>query len=164
MNIFWLDDDPEVCATMHCDKHIVKMCTEYAQILCTVIQVYGLKTLQPGLFKPTHLYHPCVKWAAESNANFKALEALFLACCQEYTRRYARVHKSQRVWFTMVNLRRTGLPKHLPQTPVPLCMPDKYHRSTVIASYRAFYNGSKSRFAVWKYSPKPKWFRNLYKE
>lgn len=36
MNIFYLDQDPKLCAQYHCDKHVVKMITEYAQIMCTV--------------------------------------------------------------------------------------------------------------------------------
>ena len=37
MNIFYLDKDPKICATMHCDKHVVKMIIESNQILCSVI-------------------------------------------------------------------------------------------------------------------------------
>ena len=39
MNIFYLDKDPKVCATMHCDKHVVKMIIEYAQLLSTAHRV-----------------------------------------------------------------------------------------------------------------------------
>ena len=35
MNIFYLDKDPEISAKMHCDKHVVKMIIEYAQMLST---------------------------------------------------------------------------------------------------------------------------------
>ena len=35
MNIFYLHKDPEVSAKMHCDKHVVKMIIEYAQMLST---------------------------------------------------------------------------------------------------------------------------------
>jgi len=35
MNIFRLDNDPRVAARMHCDKHVVKMILEYAQLLST---------------------------------------------------------------------------------------------------------------------------------
>jgi hypothetical protein len=39
MNIFALDTDPIVAARMHCDKHIVKMVSEYAQLLSTAHRV-----------------------------------------------------------------------------------------------------------------------------
>ena len=35
MNIFYLNNDPKVCAELHVDKHVVKMIVEYAQLLST---------------------------------------------------------------------------------------------------------------------------------
>ena len=35
MNIFALHESPEVSAEMACDKHVVKMILESAQLLCT---------------------------------------------------------------------------------------------------------------------------------
>ena len=39
MNIFYLDNDPKVCAEMHCDKHVVKMIIEYAQLMSTAHRI-----------------------------------------------------------------------------------------------------------------------------
>jgi len=39
MNIFYLNKDPKVCAEQHCDKHVVKMIVEYAQLLSTAHRV-----------------------------------------------------------------------------------------------------------------------------
>ena len=35
MNIFYLHNNPKVCAEQHVDKHVVKMIVEYAQLLST---------------------------------------------------------------------------------------------------------------------------------
>ena len=35
MNIFVLDNDPKKCAEAHCNKHVVKMILEHAQLMCT---------------------------------------------------------------------------------------------------------------------------------
>ena len=35
MNLFYLDEDPWISAELHCDKHVVKMIIEYAQMLST---------------------------------------------------------------------------------------------------------------------------------
>ena len=35
MNIFVLDRNPEIAAQQQCDKHVVKMILESAQMLCT---------------------------------------------------------------------------------------------------------------------------------
>ena len=39
MNIFYLDEKPQSCAELHCDKHVVKMIIEYAQLLSTCHRV-----------------------------------------------------------------------------------------------------------------------------
>ena len=41
MNIFVLDESPIISAQMQCDKHIVKMPLETAQMLCSVWHRYG---------------------------------------------------------------------------------------------------------------------------
>ena len=35
MNIFYLNNDPKVCAQMHNDSHCSKMIIEYAQLMST---------------------------------------------------------------------------------------------------------------------------------
>ena len=42
MNIFVLDESPVTSAQMQCDKHIVKMPLETAQMLCSVWHRYGV--------------------------------------------------------------------------------------------------------------------------
>lgn len=39
MNLFYLDTQPSACAKQHCDKHVVKMIIEYAQLLSTAHRV-----------------------------------------------------------------------------------------------------------------------------
>jgi len=39
MNIFYVDKDPVKAAKMMCDKHIIKMILESAQMLCTAKRV-----------------------------------------------------------------------------------------------------------------------------
>ena len=39
MNIFYLDNHTHRCAKQHCDKHVVKMIIEYAQLLSTAHRV-----------------------------------------------------------------------------------------------------------------------------
>ena len=52
MNIFHLDKDPKICAEYHCDKHIVKMILETAQMLSTAYQKHcggGVKYCEGNL-------------------------------------------------------------------------------------------------------------------
>ena len=71
MNIFVLDSDPKVAATMLCDKHVVKMILESAQMLSTVAHTNG----HIPRYRPTHSKHPCTLWAGESKSNWQWLVA-----------------------------------------------------------------------------------------
>ncbi len=68
MNIFILDEDITKSAQAHCDKHVVKMILESAQLLCTAVNYYAGEQVTP--YKSTHMNHPCSIWVRESLANF----------------------------------------------------------------------------------------------
>ena len=79
MNVFVLDNDPVIAAQQHCDKHVVKMIIESAQMLSTahrmidgkpekrpsvsgktMQQYYVLPDERENLFyKAVHKYHTC---------------------------------------------------------------------------------------------------------
>ena len=152
MNIFILDKDPKIAATMLCDKHVVKMIVETAQMLCTAASKLG----HDVPYRPTHAKHPCTIWAGESGSNWLWLIDHGLAMCEEYTRRYNRTHKTQAVIeycrdSSIGPVRDTGL------TPFRLAMPEKYKCDDPVQSYRGYYIGEKSKFAKWKTSP-PQWW------
>ena len=62
MNIFYLDRDPEIAAQMICDKHVVKMILESAQMLSSAHRFldgdgYADKV---GLYKMAHKNQPAL--------------------------------------------------------------------------------------------------------
>ena len=75
--IFILDKDPINVAKIQCDKHVIKMCLETAQMLCSIFE--------PGIapYKRTHYNHPCSKWIRESKDNYKWLIKHDKALCRE---------------------------------------------------------------------------------
>jgi hypothetical protein len=155
MNIFVLDADPSVAAKAQCDKHVVKMVLESAQLLSTAQQVNGNPGL--GMYKPTHKNHPCTKWASETYANYSWLYQHFDALCSEYTNRYGKVHKSSGLLATLhpSNFPGTGFV----QTPFAQAMPDEYRSEDPVRAYRAYYLAEK-RFAEWNRStPQPSWWK-----
>lgn len=141
MNIFYLDPDPVDAARMQCDKHVVKMVLETAQILSTVTG---------GPYKPTHQHHPSVLWARKQ---FYWVYQHFHALLDEYKFRYGREHKCTECVFVMPHL------AYGPWSDPPQCMPALYHQPDTVAAYRAYYKGEKSRFAKWNRGrPAPDWY------
>jgi hypothetical protein len=153
MNIFVLDKNPTKAANMLCDKHVVKMIVETAQMLCTTAHVNGHLSVP---YKATHKNHPCTLWSNESSANWDWLVEHGEAMCTEYTRRYGRTHKTQAVinWCKTSNV---GPQKNIGLTPFRQAMPDTYKNSDPVKAYRDYYRGEKSSFAKWRNNP-PTWW------
>ena len=152
MNIFVVDTDPEKAARQLCDKHVVKMVLETAQMLCTVARQNGFDNAP---YKKAHPKHPCTLWAGKSAANWTWLIDHGLAMCEEYTQRYGRTHKSEAVIRWCRNL-----PIRFPAeqlTPFAQAMPEQYKNECTVTAYRAYYHGEKAGFATWK-SEVPKWW------
>lgn len=177
MNIFYLSYDPRTCAAEHCDKHVVKMIVEYAQLLSTAHRVldgtlYMEKTAknrtvkryridsprEQVLYKACHINHPSAVWVRQSRSHYNWLYQLFQHCCVEYTRRYQKYHQTESIsgylWQPPASLNDKGW-----QDPPP-AMPDKYKvTGDSIQSYRNYYIGDKVAFATWKSpSQPPTWF------
>ena len=79
MNIFYLNKDPEIAAQMHCDKHVVKMILESAQMLSTAHRILDGDDIanSKGLYKMTHKNHPCNIWVRKNNENYEWLWSLY---------------------------------------------------------------------------------------
>lgn len=147
MNIFILDRDPVLAAQYQCDKHVVKMVLETAQIMSTIAG---------GPYKPTHAKHPCVMWARENSGNYAWLSEHAIALCCEYTRRYGKLHACQHVIALLAEI-----PWSIPredQTAFIQCMPEQYRQEDPVEAYRAYYRGDKARFATWTNREVPFWW------
>ena len=152
MNIFVVDKNPVIAAQMLCDKHVVKMVLETAQMLCTVAHRHGYSKAR---YKKTHQHHPCTVWAGDSQSNYNWLTRHGLALCAEYTKRYEKRHKSQDIieWCQRnVTIPDQGL------TPFKMAMPDKYKQSNITEAYRNYYRGEKAKIAKWKHGS-PRWWK-----
>ena len=153
MNIFVLSYSTRLAAKYHCDQHM-KMCLEYAQILCTVAHLRGVK----AKYRPTHQYGRIVAWANTSAANAAWLRDLLTDLGAENIKRFGKTHKSVAVGLDAFE----KVYPHLPEvgmTKFALAMPDKYKHRNTVKAYRAFYKGDKT-WARWNHSAKPYWIAN----
>ena len=177
MNIFYLHKDPDICASYHCDKHVLKMIIEYAQLLSTAhrlcdgfegfgasksgerqVRVWTIHDSRDDvLYRATHVNHPSNKWTRLHEENYTWLLELWLRLCEEYTKRYSKTHLT----FTKLHKVLCEIPKHIDRglnvTAFPQCMPDDCKREDAVTAYRSFYRAHKREFATWK-NGIPMWF------
>lgn len=148
------------CAEYHCDKHVVKMMVEYAQLLSTAHRVVdNLPDDNVDFYKIAHKNHPSAVWVRDSIENYNWLYLLWVELAKEYTKRYGKEHTS----YVKLKDALSKPPKNIPKTAMtqlPQCMPDKYKDSSPVLAYRYYYYGEKREFATWK-SKMPEWFNQI---
>jgi hypothetical protein len=178
MNIFILNSDPVRSALDQCDKHIVKMPLESAQMLSTAHRILdGTETKRPSksgkttvkywaldnlfedvMYAVAHRGHPCTVWTMETKDNYMWHYKHFVALANEYKYRYNREHLS----YTKLNGILRNPPKNIPDgglTPFPQAMPDDAKDSDPVQAYRNYYGKYKQEIAVWKNGrPAPNWW------
>jgi hypothetical protein len=180
MNIFYLDKDPKVCATMHCDKHVVKMIIEYAQLLSTAHRVldgvsknvltksnrkyttwiHPIILMETTLYKSTMRNHPSAIWVRQSLSHYVYLKELWKNLCAEYTYRYGKVHITYTKLIDVLEVNPTNIP-NVPffdpppaMSHFPLCIVP----NNSLHSYYNYYIVAKNYFAKWTKRPIPEWY------
>jgi hypothetical protein len=178
MNIFFLYLDPQEAAEAHCDKHVVKMILESAQLLCTcqhLLRSDGAWTIayersigrRPC--KAAYKTHPCAVWVRQRLANYQWLCDLALALCDEKRRRWPE--NQEHVMRSGLEWLRSNPPDFADAiasliTPPALAMPDecKFQGDDSIGrsmvSYRTYYGLKQAKgIAEWRRDPsrRPYW-------
>ena len=157
MNIFYLSRDPHEAARRQCDRHVVKMILETAQLLSTA---HNELDGEQVAYKSTHKNHPSAVWARSSSQHYNWLYSLFRELGREYTHRYGKDHSTIELLKDLlshppVNLKDNGWQEpppamsHYPQCIVP---------GDSIQSYKNYYNEAKAYFAKWTNRQQPEWF------
>lgn len=169
MNIFMLDYNPILAARMHCDKHVVKMILESAQMLSTAHRVLdgdGYADYN-RLYRETHKNHPINIWIRESYHNYQWLHFLFVNLLLEYEKRYKKTHACDRLVNHLSSCPdniNTGIETDI--NSLPQCMPDEYKvKGDAVQAYRNYYLGEKAYFAKWdRGTSEPIWWKEKNNE
>ena len=174
MNLFWLDEDPFKSVQYHCDKHVVKMPTEYKQMLCTAHRVldgdpytdrtangrriqrwkHPLENHEKLLYKASHVKHPSNLWVRASQNHYNWLYEMWTHLCDEYTHRYGKVHETDRKLREMLQ----SAPMQIDVEPYVdpyLAMPDDVKRDDFVEAYQEYYRKYKAHFSKWTNRPTP---------
>ena len=184
MNIFYVDKNPETAAKMMCDKHIIKMILESAQMLCTAKRVldgkeYMAKTKngrnikrwrlensneEAIIYKAGWLGHPSTQWVLKSAYNYVWLYNHMMALNQEYKLRWQKNvnHTSiDKLGFILRNPPKNARVDVMGTDATP-AMPDHCKiPGDVVGSYRKYYILEKRRFAKWEKpnAVMPDWYK-----
>ena len=176
-----MHQDPIICAEQHSDKHVVKMCVEYAQLLSTAQRCIdgefwngrttnGRKiaryfhpdsAMNHTLYKATHINHPSSIWCRASVQNYQWLYDMWVSLCFEFERRYKKKHLS----FVKLEYYLLMPPAAIPTdgftepTPAMGSHPHCIVEGDSITSYRNYYREAKRDFAVWSTRDIPEWWR-----
>lgn len=154
MNIFYLSYDPHTSARMMCDEHVRKMIVESAQLLSTAHHVLDGADVRSGLYKPTHVNHPCAVWVRSSRLSYRWLYDHFVSLLYVYENGTGRKHKTSELLkplkFYPRNLKsQRGIEP-------PRCMPDFCKLDRVPDSYQMYYKHKSSKMRMtWKYNNEP---------
>jgi len=131
MNIFFLDENPELAAQYHMDKHVVKMPLEMAQMLCTNIYILNGLTSRTQSAKKEN-YVSVLKMFHGFPPRENAVYPFYL---------FAFPSHPCTIW-----LRNSQ------------AMPENYMNENPVIAYRNYYTGDKRHIAKWKNREEPSWW------
>jgi len=181
VNLFILDKDPVIAAQLQCDKHVVKMIVESAQMLSTTHRMLDGKLAKvPSksgksnvkawtlpderediLYKAVHTAHPCTVWTTKSNNNYNWHYVHFTALCDEYKYRYGKTHSTDTLLREILKTPPRNIEVgYLTQQPLAMkSNPECMFPNDPVKSYRMFYQTKQDRFKMsWTKRPIPEWF------
>lgn len=183
MNLFILDKNPITAAQLQCDKHVVKMIVESAQMLSTAHRmldgtelkvpsksgkrtvkayVHPIPQYDTMLYSAVHHHHPCTVWTMESSKNYQWHYDHWIALMAEYTHRYGKRHATEKLIDFLV-FHPKNIDTYAPLTPFKLAMksnPECMHENDPVRSYREYYQTKQERFKMaWTKRTVPSWFK-----
>ena len=160
MNLFAIDKDPIQAAQWNVDRHVIKMPTEVAQMLCTAF--WNQNIAAP--YKQTHRNHPCSVFVRTSSSNFLWAVQHGESLCDEYTVRYGKTHASGAIieWCKQ-NMNKLKFNSE-EQTDFAIAIKedaicrtkDSFATASTVDKYRMFYRYDKAHLHAWK-ANKPDW-------
>jgi hypothetical protein len=144
MNLFYLNHDPVEAARMQCDRHVVKMILETAQMLSTA---HNELDGDQVAYKSTHKNHPSTVWVRGSLQHYVWAVCHLAALGDEYTRRYGKVHKTIAEHLTALKRPPRALSANFWRDP-PQCMYDECKREDTVLAYQVYYNAKADEWAA----------------
>lgn len=155
MNIFFLSLDPEVCANLYCDQHVIKILLEIVQMLYTAWHLSGdqsdwnsrapyNKSNRRG-YRIAHPNHPMCLWVRSSKEAYHYATDMGLALALEYNKRFHKIHACSKhiLWLkentpSIFTLKKSEKAYYSIQG-IPECMPEEYFNTDITIAYQSYY-------------------------
>lgn len=165
MNLFILDRDPFVAASMNCDKHVCKIILEACQMLSLAHIEHGA-TSELLWNARTHRNNHVSIWVRTTMANYEWTVNHAHGLLSEYSARYKKTHSCENMidWF---DKNRPPLPDSWlgdSLTPFRQAVAADCYMDDPVQAYHLYYVRYKRRFATWRNGNVPAWFTNLCRE
>ena len=189
MNIFILSRCPIKAAQWQCDKHVVKMALESAQMLSTVVRLYlgqeaevkyinkngeessRVRRILPMLGEEEGMWEKDrspIYWGVHHKHpctiwTSQSMQnwSWHIRHALELCDEYERRYKREHKSKKVIDLC-SSQKIYFPKnvfTKFPLAMPEEYKSKSVVQSYRTYYVRDKIRFAKWNYTTPPPWWK-----
>ena len=142
MNIFYLSHDPELAASYHYNKHVVKMPLEAAQMLCTAHHALGEQHNYDTSYVPyrkAHLNHPSTIWVRSDVLHYYWTYDYMMALGRIYKKRYGKNHLTIEKCRDILSAPPDEIPNSGYWQDPPQCMPDEYKCENAIHAYWNYY-------------------------
>ena len=161
MNIFFIDKNPIKSAQQLCDKHVVKMVLETAQMCSTAMHEWCSddEPILKEIYKPAYKNHPMTVWVREDDANMTWALLHGIAIGEEYKYRYGKDHKSTAILENIAEYtyNESEVDDWEVHTTPPQCMPDQFKCDDYVEAYRNYYRTDKAHILQWTGRPVPEW-------
>jgi len=162
MNIFVLDQDPAVCAKMHCDQHVRKMILEYTAMLS---YPYQPKENCPIFGPIRYMNYPISQWVRKTVGNYAWLAELLEELCDEFKYRWEKKHAyEERGYVEFFRNNKPNCLSNIEMTEFLQIMNEECKDDNPIVAYRNYYIEYKVKFAKWTKRPEPLWYTEGLKE
>jgi hypothetical protein len=162
MNLFVFNSNPIIAAEQACDAHVIKICTEAAQMLSWAALSHGAKPNGFYGIPPSSKKHPVTLWVCQNSSNYRWTWEYAMALCNEYTKRFGKIHETSKVLARLEDC--CSLLQNKKLTPFVQDMPKQYmqHNNAPFA-YQIYFLSEKMSIAKWTNTQPPSWFLNHIK-
>jgi len=166
VNFFYLDQDPKICAQSYCNKHIIKIPIEIAQILSKIHHDLESSIDYSTIYNSSQVVKNTLGpylWAMESYDNYIWSCRLGLELINEYKYRYNKFeHKTEKILLSLLanppNLPKIGITKFIGTNKYDMF---QYISDDPIICAKYHYSEIKCENDKWTNRTIPIWFTKL---